>query len=243
MKSLSKTSILKIAVASFIMAILLCAPTPSLAQRDEQDNLAYPPDSTPFGMTYGDWIAAWWQYVLAVPASTNPALDTTGQYCNLGQSSGPVFFLNSSFVPGVLVTRACTIHGAKALYIPNVGCECSTAEAPPFHGDNGQELRTCTAAFTDGVGVRTMKVTVDGRTIENLGAYRAQSPMFDFVMPAHDNFLGVDGVTSGSSVADIYGVMLKPLSPGRHVVHFEGRFVSGPAAGAAFAVTYYLTID
>jgi len=243
MKSLFNKSTLKIAGMSLIMAILLCAPTSSLAQRDDWDNLVYSPDATPFGMTHGDWIAAYWQYILSIPASTNPALDTTGQYCNLGQSSGPVFFLNGSFAPGVLITRSCTIHGSKALYIPNVGCECSTAEAPPFHGDNGQEMRACTLAFTDGIGVKTLRVTVDGRKIQDLGSYRAQSPLFDFVMPAHDNILGVDGVSSGSSVADEYAVMLKPLPPGRHMVHFEGRFVSGPGAGLAFAVTYNLTID
>ncbi len=60
-------------------------------------------------------------------------------------------------------------------------------------------------------------------------------------MPATDNILGLDGVTSGSSVSDAYLVILKPLPPGSHVIHFEGMFVSGPAAGGSFGVTYNLT--
>ncbi len=36
--------------------------------------------------------------------------------------------------------------------------------------------------------------------------------------------------------------MVKPLPPGQHVIHFEGAFVSGPAAGLAENVTYVLTV-
>ena len=232
-----------LAMAIAVLSILLATPTALFAQQGDQNNWVYPPDSVVFGMTYGDWLAAYWQYILAFPASANPATDTTGAICNLGQSGGPVFFLNGSFASGVLITRSCTVPAGKALYIPNVGCECSTAESAPFHGDTGQEMRACTLAFTDGIDVRTLKVTVDHKKIQNLGSYRAQSPLYNFIMPADDNILGVPGVSSGSSVADEYGVILKPLSPGFHVIHFEGAFVTGPGAGASFSVTYYLTVQ
>ena len=48
------------------------------------------------GMTYGEWSAVWWQYVLSPPVSdpNNPLLDPTGAGCAVAQpSSSPVFFL------------------------------------------------------------------------------------------------------------------------------------------------------
>ena len=48
------------------------------------------------GKTYGEWAAAWWQWVLAIPASVNPRFDTTGADAGEHQS-GPVWFLAGNF--------------------------------------------------------------------------------------------------------------------------------------------------
>jgi hypothetical protein len=104
-------------------------------------------------------------------------------------------------------------------------------------------LRACAGTFTDGVGIHTLKLTIDGAKVTNLQRFRAQSPFFEFVIPATDNILGLSGVTSASSVSDGYFVMLKPLSPGYHVIHFELAMVSGPAAGFSMSVTYNLTVQ
>jgi hypothetical protein len=212
------------------------------AQQGGTNSLAYPQDSQPFGMTYGDWQAAYIQYAFSIAASTNPISDTTGEYCQVAQSSGPVFYLNSAFI-GALVTRSCTVPASKALLVPIAGWECSSVEPPPSYGANPQDMRTCAAAAIDGVDPAKLKVTVDGASIHGLKAFRAQSPFFTFATPAHDNILGLDGVTSASSVSDGYLVMLKPLSHGDHVVHLEGAFVSGPGAPGTFGVTYYLTVQ
>jgi hypothetical protein len=60
------------------------------------------------------------------------------------------------------------------------------------------------------------------------------------MVPPTNNFLGVDGATEGYSVSDGYWVMVKPLSPGTHVIHFEGSWTA--AGGAVQNVTYYLTV-
>jgi hypothetical protein len=94
----------------------------------------------------------------------------------------------------------------------------------------------------DGIG--TLKLSVDGKNLsELLRSTHVQSSYFDFTMPATDNILGLDGVTSGSSVSDGYLVMLKPLSPGYHVIHMFDSFASGPAAGLSSEVTYKLTVQ
>jgi hypothetical protein len=57
-----------------------------------------------------------WLY--ALPAATNPALDTTGAHCAEGQA-GPVWFLARTF-GGALVTRHCSVPAGKALFFPLV---------------------------------------------------------------------------------------------------------------------------
>src|SRR2546430_5217700 len=62
-----------------------------------------PPDSNEFGNSYGEWSARWWQWLLSIPNSTNPNLDTTGANCAVGQT-GQVWFLAGTF-GGPAVTR------------------------------------------------------------------------------------------------------------------------------------------
>lgn len=226
-----------------IAAVLLLPAASLLAQPPMGDFLAYPPDSQPFGMTYGDWSAAYWQYVFSIPASTNPLLDTTGSDCAVGQSSGPVFFLNTTPVSGASVKRLCTVPFGKALWIPNSIAECSNLETPPDYGGDPQQARTCAGAYIDGVSKQTVKFTVDGMKISPADSFRVVSPNFTFTMPAQDNILGLDGVTSGSSVSDGYFLMLRPLPRGHHVIHFEGAYLTGPGAGTTCDVTYYLTVQ
>ncbi len=231
-------------------ALLLALAVTSLPQRalagDNDSRSAsqfiFPPDSVPFGMTYGDWSAAWWQYALSIPASTNPIFDETGALCGIAQGGGPVFFLNPSGAPGSLITRTCTVPARHALWVPLTINECSTIEPPPSNGSTPQELRTCSGTIADGISIRSLKLTVDHVRVRDLESFRTVSPFFDFTVPT-DNIFGVNNVTGGSSVSDGYFVMLKPLSPGNHVIHHEGAFVTGPAAGLSFSVTYNLTVQ
>lgn len=224
------------AVCTILVGLVLAAsaqnavgPTPTV----------YAPNTNVLGMSYGDWSAAWWQYLLTFTNDVSPYSDTTGQYCNEGQG-GPVFFL----VGGPLnpTNRSCTIPAGKALLVPIINVECSTVEPDPFHGDNAQQVRACAALWNDGTDKKTLKMTIDEIKVQNLGNFRVQSPFYDFIVPPTNNFLGVNGVTSGSSISDGYWVMVKPLSPGIHVIHFEGAWVSGPGAGSVQNVTYTLTV-
>jgi hypothetical protein len=69
-----------------IVAILCAAAVASLlvASAGNSNPGVLPINSSPHGMSYGSWTAAWWQWVLSIPADTNPEEDTTGQYAGLG---------------------------------------------------------------------------------------------------------------------------------------------------------------
>lgn len=225
------------AVFTLIAAFVLVA---SAENANEPNQVVYAPNTNVMGMSYGDWSAAWWQYVLAYRNTGGPYGDVTGQYCNEGQG-GPVFFLVGG--PVNPTNRTCTIPAGKALFIPIINVECSTAELPPFYGANAQEARACAALYNDGIDLKSLKMTIDGRHIRDLDEFRVQSPFYAFIVPPDDNFLGVPGATSGSSVSDGYWVMVKPLAPGVHVIHFEGAYVTGPGAGTIQNVTYTLHVS
>jgi hypothetical protein len=238
MKSKLKSWPSVLAVAGLIVGLSI-VPQPGAFAAGQQADV-FPPEENVFGLSYGDWSAAWWQYVLSIPADTNPIFDTTGANCDIEQGKSPVFFLVGAGAEPV--TRTCTVPSGRALFFPIINVECSNVEPPPFFGETAQELRECAAELVNGVGVETLQVVVDGKQVQNLEDFRVQSPLFDFILPPGDNFLGLPDVTSGSAVSDGYWLMLKPLSPGNHVIHWEGAFVSGPGAGFSQNVTYNLIV-
>ncbi len=243
MNSALKSWLSVLAMISIIAgsAIVLLGGIPVFAENASSHPDVIDPRQSVFGLTYGEWAVKWWQHVLAIPGGTNPVNDPDGAFCNLGQSSGPVFFLAGASGP---VTRSCTVPAGKTIVFPIINVECSTVEESPFFGNNGQELNSCAAAIIDAVGIETLKVSIDENKVKDLTPFRMQSPLFNFSMPADDNFLNVTGgVTSGSSVSDGYWIIVKPLSPGPHVIHFEGAVTSGPFNGYSQNVTYELTVQ
>jgi hypothetical protein len=197
-----------------------------------------PAAAEPYGMSYGEWSGAWWQWTFSIPAASHPLLENGG--CDTGQS-GPVWFLGGSFTGAQVVTRACTVPAGTAIFFPIITSECSTVEPPPYHGDNEAELLACASSYLSDED--TLSCTIDGKAVKNLrSSFRVDSPLFDFTLPAEDNLLGLPGVTSGSSVSSGYWIMLAPLSVGDHVVYFSGMYGGGPYVGFSQDVTYTLTI-
>ena len=82
-----------------IALVFLLQVTPALADKNPNPGVL-PPNSHPFGKTYGEWNAGWWQWFFSVPASKNPGRATDGAVdCRVGQS-GNVWFLAGYFPNG-----------------------------------------------------------------------------------------------------------------------------------------------
>src|SRR2546423_112062 len=116
---------------TLVMLTLLLQVTPVLADGNSNPGVL-PPNSHPFGKTYGEWSNAWWQWALLNPVvkgneQANPLFDTTGASCGVGQS-GKVWFLAGivtvNYSPGAgTITRNCTIPTGTALFVPVVNVE------------------------------------------------------------------------------------------------------------------------
>ena len=67
------------------------------AQNNVSPNtLVFPVDAKPYGKSYAEWSAIWWQWLLSIPKDTSPAGDTTGKNCGTNQQ-GPIWFLAGTF--------------------------------------------------------------------------------------------------------------------------------------------------
>jgi hypothetical protein len=192
----------------------------------------FPVDSKPYGLTYGDWAARFWQWLYSIPKPVNPAADPTGKNCGLKQT-GPVWFLPGTF--GGTNERTCTIPKDKAILLTAINGMCSFAE---HHVKTEPELRACAKADQDKLTSAT--ITVDGTPIK---PYRLYSSLFTVILP-DNNALGLKAQTT-PALSDGYWVTLKPLSAGSHTIRASGSLVDFTATGTvnfATDVIYHLTI-
>jgi hypothetical protein len=196
----------------------------------------FPPDAKPYGLTYGEWTAKWWQWIFSMPEEENPAIDDTGENCANNQS-GPVWFLAGTF--GGAVTRECTIPSDKAILYSIINVECDSAADPAF--DTESELRSCAKADQD--TVITKEIIIDGVNIGNLDSYRFQSPLFNLTFP-ENNVAGIAPQTA-KAVSDGYWILLEPLPPGTHEIHSKAVLGDPTVTGTtnfALDVRYLLTV-
>ncbi len=209
----------------------------------------FPRTSTPYGNSYGDWSTIWWQWAYSQPVAGHPLFDETGVNCGAGQA-GPVFFLGGVFnVSGTAVRTECVVPAGKALFFPilNVAAENTGTEGVTREN----ELRVGAASLVDQAA--DLALEVDGTSVGPLAHFRVPSPAFHFRLPEH-NIIQAFGVFAPAgwcfpegelcepyrAVADGFYVMLAPLPPGPHTIHFRGSF---PAFGFTLDVTYHLTVE
>jgi len=206
-----------------------------------------PPQSHPYGKSYAEWSAEHWKWTYSLPADAHPLTDTAD--VSAGQS-GPVWFLGGTWAPttdlnGNLVgiaDREVTIPAGKALFFPIIDAEASEVEG---NGTTETELREAANFLAD--HAVDLTCTIDEQSVQNLESYRVASPLFTFGPLPENNLLGLSEGTTSPAVSDGYFVMLAPLSPGSHTIHFTGAFVFTAAEdGFDFSftldITYRITV-
>ena len=100
-----------------------------------------PPNAHPYGLSYGQWQARWWQWSISIPFATHPYVSADFAAVN---QSGPVWFLVGTTDP---TPREITVPRGKALFFPLANTECSNVETPPFFGVDEAAMRLCNRAF------------------------------------------------------------------------------------------------
>ena len=85
--------------------------------------------------------------------------------------------------------------------------------------------------------------SIDGVNLRQLDKYSATSPLFSVTYPPHNLLCSPAGQTQG--ISDGYWVLLQPLSPGKHELHFSGLTPGNPTTGTTnfeTDVTYHLRV-
>jgi hypothetical protein len=215
---------------------LITLPGSKAALADSINDGVYPIDSMPFGSTYEDWTIKFWQWLLSIPVSRNPAVDQTGEFCQEKQNDQPVFFLVFSGSGGA--DRTCSIPTGKAILIPINVVECSYAELPAAKTE--EELHTC--ATEDESSNPGLSLSVDGREFKQLEKYRVHSRIFDFNLPS-DHFLPAGDPGPSRAVSDGYWVILEPLPPGKHQINFRASLTDQTTGIIFYSDNLKYTID
>jgi len=214
------------------------------------DKIVIPSSELPFGASYEEWAAAYWQWALAIPAEKSPLLDGP---CEQNQS-GSVFFLAGTMGGGH--HRSCQIPRGKGIFIPVMN---TVARSCPEMADDAQVCQDL-ASFDaiSSLAQRTidtanprLRLTVDGKEIQILDEYRVQSAAFTDTSPQNPddrlfatcsgpietNLCGIAEGQPRPAMTDGYFVMLRQLSDGPHQIQIAAS-VSPDSTEPPFEVTY-----
>lgn len=170
------------------------------------------------GMSYGEWAAEWWTWVLQAPSDTIPLFDETGEFCDANQSAQHgykrgVFFLAGSWIGPV--ERECTVKVGTALFFPlinNFIAAFPEDEYPWTDVDWLREQIHCDV-------YPNLSVVIDGVELDlDPGDLYEQSVVFQVDEP------NIFGPVLYPSVDEGYYLFLRPWwGPGEHTISFTAE--------------------
>jgi hypothetical protein len=190
------------------------------------------------GPKYGELGAEWWQWALSFPAADVPYLNTGGPVDISAGQSGHVWFLAGGNV-AMGSPRTGVVPTGTSLFFPLANLindyPCPDSSFQPNPGETlGHFLQRTGNEFLP--NLTDLFAEIDGVPLSNLSVYRATSPLFQFT--ADPDLSNADPCITGSlqdGVAVGYWLLLPPLTPGIHILHF-----GAPSWGQD--VTYELTV-
>jgi hypothetical protein len=239
---------LKLALAGLML--LGIAVSSSAAEPD-----IIPPSSLPYGYSYAEWSAKFWQWTLG---QSTDDVQYLGNPNICSGSASRVRFLGPSTIGGDAIhiaTNSFTIPAGTPLFFSIFSLWQDNGNCPlsAFTTFTAAQL----AAFDQESwsAVTETSCTIDGIAIEGMddptnSVYNVVSTPFSYTTAGKNNVLVAVGATCVPgdftiypAVADGMYLMLAPLSPGKHKIHAVA--VVGPAS-APYAVsdkTINLTVE
>jgi len=224
-----------VAALVMVLGLMMSTSTP-LAQSGGNPNPTVIPNNGPL---YGRLGALWWQWAISFPLAEIPFFNTGGLVDISAHQSGHVWFLAGANLGPT--TRSGSVPSGTSLFFPMAN-GLNDYPCPPqfgFEPDPGETLEH----FLQRTGneflpqLTDLFAEIDGVPLSNLTSYRATSGLFTFTA---DPALSVvfDPCITGSpqpGVAVGYWLLLAPLTPGAHTLHF-----GSPSFGQD--VTCHLTV-
>jgi hypothetical protein len=210
-------------VQSFFVAFALFSV---LTPINAQTSITIRPGESIAGTSQADWSKAWWQWAGSFGQMDSPIADMSGKNCHLKQS-GPVWFLAGTYGTQRTV-RTCTVPRDKYVFFPLINYVVMPSSSA---STSCASFARTAKEITDQPSVLILEL--DGRRVEDLATYRQVTrECFDMGALANPKYRIFPSAANG------YYAMLRPLSPGRHVLNFGGVL-----PGLSQAVTYTLLVE
>lgn len=195
-----------------------------------QEEKLFNPEEQPFGLSYQDYVIAWWKWLISIPEERSPDRDETGERTADDQDpESPVFFLSTGS-PEHKVERICEVPNNKGILIPLMPVEVSDKEVeeierlkikPPLI----EFMRKKAKKDQDGVTTLYLKIDDKEYQMEILRKYRIkQTDVFEVNFPKN-NVYGVKKLGPAKSVADGYYILCKPLEKGDHIISWYSEAI------------------
>ena len=213
--------------ASEVVLWLVCGLSVASASLAGEEIVVAPGEPVA-GVSQRDWSRAWWQWAGSFDFRDSPVADRTGADCQRKQK-GPVWFLAGTYGTARTI-RTCTIPRGKYIFFPLINYVIMPRT-------RAGSCETCCPRYTQTAKAITdqpsnLILDLDGHRIRGLEAYRqATVDCFDMGALAEPTYRVYPSAANG------YYVMLRPLSPGKHVLNFGGMLPD-----MSQAVTYTLFV-
>ncbi|HKR44475.1 MAG TPA: hypothetical protein VJU59_33190 [Paraburkholderia sp.] len=178
------------------------------------------------GRTYSQWEVSFWQWALALPLSPlpHPFNDCTNRPISAGQS-GNVWYWSAPDQPNEICNQTATmIPPGTSIFLSTLDIEASSLDDPttPFLQTTPELQLAVAQQFAN--YIQDLFVSIDDVPVANVTAYRTTTNQFTFTAPTPWVFYPTGTGGTGTAVGDGYFLMLEPLPPGSHKIHYGGKF-------------------
>ena len=163
-------------------------------------------------LSQAEWSWRYWEWSKSFPKGHQPADDQTGSICMQNQYDSVIMLTGSS--QDKPIKRLGEVPSGKYIFIPVLVSLAEDAELA--QGLNCKALML-TVQNTMPKDLSSIYVKIDGKTIPDMKSFRQTIGCYLLNTYSGKPFAASDG----------YWVMLRPLAPGKHTIHFGGRLPDG----------------
>jgi hypothetical protein len=187
-------------------------------------------------------VEEYWKWLSLLSKPENPAFDNDGGIDMVANNSNPLKdkYIFLSFALTGSSQRRCTIPRGKKVLIPSLSCIVSS---PSLSNEQLMKL-----ADVDHDNIEYRRIIIDGKSLRGdlEKKYRVRTNLFTVTYP--QNAIHNSPAGSYQGIADGAYIIWEP-TPGRHIVHFEGK-IDVPTAEESIEprdyiedVTYTLIVE
>ena len=199
----------------------------------------YSKGELPFGISYGDWIAKYWNWDLSIPLDPkiNDFLGLKENGCLVHKENSTVMLADTA--AGGIWNQKCTISHNAGILIPIWTGECDQG-TKAFETYSFKQLLDCARGFD--LGKVRGQVKVDNIPVATLDALDYKTNIMNNVTEVYSNQFNATIPINSHVIVERYGtfpaaahgwfVFLKPLQPGTHTVYYQNSVEPTTLSGA-----------